>query len=263
MLKELLQEMEALWLKGHGAQVIQPPAEPKHVYLLREGEQVTRLSAEPEPRRHQCRDMATLVKFAADFASPEQAVCLWYDVSGVTALLDDEDRRDTLRLTLAPCPRFQALAQLDKAGGDARRFNQPALLRFLRVGMAGAVAPNWVQAVRKMKFRQASSTEREVQHGRASLGRSIEAELTGSEGLPEELVFKVRVWEGVPSQPEVFVACDLEIDAQAETFQLTPLPGQVQAAVRTAEAWLGDSLNALADEARAEGDRLHVYYGQP
>jgi hypothetical protein len=138
-------------------------------------------------------------------------------------------------------------------------FDQKAFIKLLRIDLAGCLGPagNLLDVVRQVKFKQHQSGEGVIQHGKASVGRAIQSELTGAGTIPEEATLDVPVFAGPLARRRYRVDCAIEVDPATEKFQLIPFPGAVEAAICAAEKEVGVDLEtAVASEAA-------IYYGTP
>ncbi len=257
MLQELFEAIQEQAREAMSPKVFQAPGEPPHRYYLATPDGTTSLlSADPPPRNHQASDLETVARWASAGAGP---VAVWYSRAGVVALLNDETRRDRVSLKLTLSPQMKTIMALDV---KAPAYDQKAFIRLLRIDLAGCLpSPNLLQAVRTLKFSVLRGVEGEVQHGKESIGRALKAELVGANALPEDVILRLPPWEGVVAA-HVEIACAVEIDPVGERPQLIPFPGQVERAVRAAEADLGSQLRELLAEVGAS-ESVSVSYGQP
>lgn len=245
-----------------GVKVLKVAEEPDHVYYLASPQgTVQRVEAEPEPRDHHVLDIPSLVRFVEPFVG-EQEVEIWYHRARVVAILDSDIRRDQVNLCLEFSPQLQALRHLE---GKATPHGQKEFVRLLRVTLAGCVPSGLIDVVRHMKFRVNSSGEGVISHGKSSVGRTLEAQLTGEKEIPEEVNLEVPIWNGFQSHRKFRVPCAIEIDPAAEKISLTPLPGAIEEAVRLAEECLGNLLNEELVDTIVESSLPHVQvlYGTP
>jgi hypothetical protein len=150
-----------------------------------------------------------------------------------------------------------ALTDLAVEAKGRPSYKQADFVRLLRITFAGCLGPagNLLEIVRKIQFRVNQAGRSEVQHGKASIGKSLEAELTGAGALPEEVVFQVPIFESGFQDLEM-VGCALEVDPQTETFQLIPYPRSIEEALSVAEERLGAELTASLEGVR-------VFHGVP
>lgn len=164
----------------------------------------------------------------------------------------DDERRDTVRL---PLPLSAPFAGLMKWAESGWKGGQEQLVRLLRTTLAGSFAPaSLLPTVRSLKFRQASDGSSEIQHGRQSMGKSIEASVSGANELPDEVTFRVPVWD--LDDEDAYIAtvrCAFDVSVSDGVFVLTPLPGELARATREAVDHMAD-LIIQADDAAASED---------
>lgn len=258
MFKELVDRIAELAVRANSTTVVNLAAEPDHVYLLARPDGTADVRhAGPKPRRHVAGSLDTVVTLAKEHAETSAlSAVIWYSRKAIVCLLDDATRRDQVRFDLQCSKQIETLQVLE---GIRKPFKQAELLSLLRVTFAKCLdqTGNLVEILRRIKFRQASAGESVVQHGKSSLGRSVEAELTGTGALPEYVTLHVPIWTNLVVG-EQSVQCALEPDAATETFQLIPLPGEIENATQRAERVIYERLlDAVGDAPIA------VYLGTP
>lgn len=250
MIQEALQYLIHLG-KESGAKVIPTPG-PKHEYIIeRRDGTLTEKTAEPEPRDHKALDLSAVIAFATDYDAPS----VWYSRHSVTCLVNDEERRDKVRLSLDWSPPMKALMQLE-ARPDPMKQSQLVLL--LRTTFARCLAPagDILTAVRSLKFSAGSDGASSIQHTSVSVGRAIRSEITGAKVIPEEITLDVPIFANAFAFTGR-VQCAIDIDPGAETFKLIPLPLEIERAVVSAEKRIAELL------AEGIGESAPIYYGNP
>lgn len=260
-----LERIVELANKAHGPKVLKASQEPDHIYnIVDEDGKVERCEAEPEPRCHTALDLETVAKFASGFAAAGKHVEVWYHRNAVCAVLDAGTRRDVVNMPLPYSPQHVTLSHLEKT---RPQLSQKDFVRLLRVDLAGCLPRGVIDSVRNLKFRQLSTGESQIGHGKASVGRQIEAELTGSCNIPEDVDLLLPVWASLFSARLFRVPCVLEIDPGAEKFCLLPLPGAIENVIREAEGLLFNALSHAIAEAlpgdMPSADNVTVLYGTP
>lgn len=140
--------------------------------------------------------------------------------SGVTVVLDETDRTERVTMDFAFSPQFQALKRLEQPT------NQKALVTALRSALYGCCGYiDIVNVVRKIQFNRTSDGKTTVEHGRESLGRSVEKAVQSMGGeIPEELTFVVSLFSvpsDVPTRIELRYAIDIDVDN--ENIKLVPI----------------------------------------
>lgn len=258
MLVEFLNRVVELADERRTPQVLRPPQEPEHVYLLANPDGgVERRRAEAAPRKHLAGSLGALADMAQGMG--DTCTAAWYNRHEVSVVLDDTDRRDVVSLPLTLSHPLRKLSSLE--ANRTLWWAQKDFINLLRIDLAGCLgaAGNLLAVVRQLKFRQLAQSAGDLQHGKASLGKAIEAELTGAGSLPEQVVLHVPVFLNLvlPTQP---VLCALDIDPANEKLALIPLPGALEQALRGGESDIAEKLALhLAD---TDQKSVPVYYGQ-
>lgn len=258
MFKELVDRLVELGERNASGRVIATPAEPSHTYCLQKPDgSLEYVRATPPKRSHYASDVATLAAIVKRFAEQgKHIVSVWYSQQGVLALLDDDDRHDRAILPLSLSSFVVALRKLEHT---RTWLTQVEFIQLLRITLAGCLSSsNILSSVRSVKFRQLAQGERDVQHGKVSLGKSLEAELNGASTIPEEMSLWVPIFPGVVDAA-IMIPVALDVDPVAEKFLLQPLPGSVDAAIREAEKRLG----ALVRAALEGVENVAIHYGCP
>lgn len=257
MLQEALKLIEETAVKAAGArdklQIVHVPTEPGHIYYtVGPGGEKERRVTEPAPRCHELATVAEVLEFVEKKGSDKSVI--WYDRSGVTIVVDDSTRRDLASVSLEFTPQFVKLQELERY----QPFKQKEFVRLLRVTLAGTLQdPRLLDWVRAVKFTTQGNAAGQVRHGRESMGRDIDAQVTSeiTDDCPEEVTLFVRVFTDPILVATSQVVCAVEIDASAETFSLTPLPLQLHNAIE-------DQVERFGSDFR-EGAKCPVFRGTP
>lgn len=242
--------------------VVRVSGEPGHVYFLRQTDgSLKRYEAAAAPRSHKAASIEAIVNKAADAIKEGDMPEIWYSRAGVAIYLDASDRRDTVQLNLGLSLPLSRLIELEK---QRPGFQQAQLIKELRITFRDCLtsAGNLVEVLRKVKFNAGKDVDSEVQHGKVSLGKTLTAQVTGTGVLPEYVTLTVPVFANrTLASCTATVECALEPDAGTETFQLIPLPGQIERAIDAGETKLGSMIHQGLAEAKAEA--TGVFFGQP
>ncbi len=252
--------MTFLFDKGKAAAspVVELPGVPNKVLLRQPDGQFKEYDKPPAPRQHTALSAEALVAAVAAFKGDTPAV--WYGPAKVVAVLDN-DRRETVTYHLGTSRPFDVLRELEKSG---QAFDQRSLVKLLRTTFKACLGqcPTLVETVRRVRLVQGSDAAGEVQHGKSSVGKSITAEVTGTGKLPEYVVLTVPVFRN-PDLPFVFpVECAFEPNPDVGTFQLIPLPGELDRAQARAEQAVGTRLAELVD-GKAGAGAVEIINGTP
>ena len=263
MLADLVQKLLDIGRKEVAVKAVHPESEPKHRYALvnRLDGSVTWKDAEPEPRKHVASTIGDLCRFATDKYCPDfSGSVIWYHRSGITLLCHDDSRRDRVSLPLTYSPQTQKLAEWEK---NRPQISQKELILTLRTTFKDSLgaAGNLIEVLRKLKMKVNTQGESEIGHGKASIGRSIEAEVTGAGSIPEYVILFVPVFVQPFAAWPFQVQCALEPDAGTNTFQMIPIPGQLESAMSQAEDALAEAIAGHLGEDFA--GKIPAYRGVP
>ncbi len=254
MLKEFVDAIAAQAVEAKGGRFLKPAQEPAHVYyLVTPDGKVERVEGAPEPRRHAAGNLQAVIDLAKNLPEPGHAV-VWYHRTGVVLVMDDSTRRDTVTLGLELSPQVLTLHAQEQR---ATAFKHADFLKLLRVNFADCLhrTGNLMESLKKVNFQAGKVVDSSVGHGKASVGRSLESQVTGTAAIPEQIDLDVPVFS--TRQERCIVRCALEPDGATETFSLIPLPGQIEAGIRAAEERVGVILHADLKGVAP------VYYGRP
>lgn len=240
--------------------IVKADHEPSHIYFMRdeEGRLVAR-QAEPTPRANTASSLTAIVEMMGAGSEPVISEA-WYSRDGVTLFLDAKTRRDRVTLPVSISPQMKKLIELQSSQPT---FSQSAFLKLLRIDLYGCLgsAGNLVEIVRRVKFKATQQAEGAVGHGSVSLGRAITAEVTGTGTIPETVTLDVPVFANACfSNIREAVVCAVEPNAETNTFQLIPLPGEIERAVARGEGEIGEMIGAMTADAGIDCKPL---YGKP
>jgi hypothetical protein len=226
-------------------EIIKPEREPAHIYYIRKPDgELERVESAKLPANNKAASLATIVELALK----EDEAVIWYSQSGV--VLKHGDGRGLTKLEL---PLSAQLTTLKTIAGT--RYTQADIIKLFRITFAKVVDQSVIAILRKIKFAASTSGESTVEHGKTSLGKLINAEVTGQGILPETLVFNVPFFESFRlASIRVSIECALEPSAETATFQVIPLPGEIDAAIAKAE----DALRALILNQFEDGQEVRV-----
>lgn len=247
MLQELFDAISRQAVEAHGKIIVKHEAEPAHTYWMRgkDGEWSS-YDADPEPRDHTVKDLSSLKTFVDDHiaGNDETALRVWYSIEAVILIVDDDTRRDRLTLPLKLSPQMTSLQAMEK---QPKAIKQTELVRWLRTMMAGAMSrcPNLLEIVRRVKFVVNQSGQSIATHGKTSVGRSIETEMTGVATIPELVEFTIPVFDASFPGINAVVPVAIDIDAGTESFTLIPIPGEIAKRLDDAEQALGEDVEEV------------------
>ena len=229
-----------------GVEIKELPGESRRVLIAAAGSYT--LHDIPAPLRlHKINTLEDLTKEAEDAATAavgRVGPALWYEHAAVVLTYDYDDRRDRATLTLIESEQFKTL----KALQTIRALNQAAFCRLLKHDLAGAIPDTLLPTIRRLTFTKNAGGNSDLQHGRDTMGRQVEAAVVGAIDIPEYLTAAVPIYANPGLTKRHEIRLSLEISTTTEEFILRPLPDACQNAVDAAQAWIGNALRDLAPE---------------
>lgn len=250
MLKEALDYLSETFKRSREARKLELPGDGRTVYVD-QGGSLTPYPVLPAVRGHKVDSVDDMIGAAIKWKT---APVLWISGEAVVLLPDDGDRRDRITLPLAKSHQFAKLIELSK---DAE-LDQAALIRLLRVDLPGAGGrAELLATVRNIKWRTASAGNANIQHGNESMGKQIEAEVSGAGAIPEQVLVTGPVYRNPGERDNTFgVLCDLEIVPTEQVFMFKPLPDEIE---RVTEA----ALEGIRGRLMSELGDMAIFYGTP
>lgn len=255
MLQEGIREFERIVHQGNMVQLLPVDREPPHVYYLRIGDELRRCEAEPPPRQHTTTSLESLANIAMQFATESNDVAVWYGRQGIVALLDDTTRRDRVTLHLRPSKQMEVLTMWDR---NVTWLDQWKLFETMRICFGHYInTPGIIDSIRRLRFRLTSTGEKTIEHGRQSIGKSLEAELTGVKDIPEEISFTVPAFDGGALGVYCHITTVVQVNPEAEKIALIPEAGAIE------RSWLRveNEIGGLLLELIKDNEHIHMYQG--
>lgn len=249
-------------VEAHGNRIIYAPAEPKHVYWLRDSQgELQKQHAEPEPAKHEPTNFESVVAIAKD-ADHEQDQSLWCSLSGVVAILSD-DRRERATLKLTKSKQFAKLCEWDKAGVNGESLDHVTTYTLFRTLFRDSLPAHGTirDDIRKVDIQKAQQAASDVSRTAVSMSKKLIAEASGADKLPDVLTFDVPVFAEAIAPIRVKIRVAFDLDPQQERFRFIVLPNEIETAVADAEAWVEKRIvDLIGDE---NTDMFPVYRGTP
>lgn len=196
----------------------------------------------PRPRSYTATTIGAFCAMVTRLGSNRDTMVL-VSLSGAVAILDEGDGRRRERVRLR--------ANINEAAGEIGRWqgehwhSQAELIRSLRTTLRDTYSPaDLLPTLRQIKFSKRTDGASEVQHGRESMGASIERQVSGAGDLPEDVVFSTPWFDpiGDATPPEAAVTCALDIDTESAGFMLKPVIADIRRAELDAVAWLATEI---------------------
>jgi len=255
MLREALEyvfeQSERATDKGK-ARKLDLPGDGRTIVVEHNGQMLER-KVPPPLRAHTVDSVADLVDAAHRWKSDAGNV-IWISSDRLVLVIDDADRRETVTMPLVESYVFTRIKRL----ASNPTIDQASLVRLLRVELRGvARATELLTAVRKIKFRQAESGHSDIQHGNESMGRAVEAEVTGADAIPDMLVVDTNLYSNPGlDEHKLAIGLDLEIDVKNQKFLLRPIPDEIEKVTAA-------QLSAIRDEIEVADAAIPLFFGKP
>lgn len=245
---ESIREIERLTTAAARTTFLQRPGDPKHVvHMVGPYGLVEKQEVEPAPLAVTLATPAELAQYSTDQADPLKAH-VFYGEDGIVLVLDKVTRRDRV---VCPLTKTGPLKFLEAA---SVQLPQKEFARTLRILLRDCLpGTGLLNLVRNIKWQSAGETAGAIAHGKESMGRSISAQVLGTDAFPEEVTLTVRLWENFDWRADV--QCALEIFPHEQRFQLTPFPMQIATA-------LEEGLAAIAVFLE-DAQKAPIYLGNP
>jgi hypothetical protein len=182
---------------------------------------------------------------------------VWVTPKSIEAFVHDDADAHTYgaqRAAIARVLTAQATALAGLRSGVS--FDQRELVKFLRFSIP--TAPREIlAAVRAVDFSRKSAGASSIEHGRESLGRSVELKVQGAAEIPESFAVAFMLYEGVEfagtwGSIDVHVLIDLE----SSKFTLFVRPDEWQRRLDSAEL-------EIAARVKSEIPNARVFIGTP
>lgn len=260
MLQEAIKTIQELAEEASRAKqprIVPIPGDPRNVFVDAAGTggwEVRRLAA--PKRTHKpatLEDLGRLALYAHDL---DLDPAVWHSEDKVHLVFSQNDPWDEAILPLVKTPQWLLMEKL----ADKVPLRQRELITILRVELAGCIgSPRLLNSVSHVNFRAGVQGESRLEHGRESMGKSVESEVAGvKEQIPERETVRVPLYENVGERGLRWdIECDLEVNATEQVFVFRPLPGQLEEAVALHQGDIRQRLQA------ALGDDVPVYSGTP
>lgn len=252
MLRDALAGIVGLAHDAEAMTILNIPGMPEDMraYHVRGMDEPALLTLPKQPMRQKVDSLETLLALARNAG---ETPSIWYDESEITLVYGHTTRREWATMQLKRSPVFLAVENLKKH----HRFDQKNLLRWLRFDLSGALScggPELLAAAKTVKFRKQQEGESTIVHGKASLGKNIQAEVAGASDIPEQFRVLCSVFMNSGCRCSVLLELGVEVDVDAAEFVIRPLSGEIETAfdlvladiVRSMRSSLGDAFPILA-----------------
>lgn len=189
--------------------------------LTKPGGETERVTAQLPARDHLFFELASFIAAVEFYAvkSGDQPV-VWVHSTAVVAVLDDDDqRRHSLKMALTYSDQYAAIRN---NSGDS--FTQSALIKWLKANFALDI--KLLAALRKVDFTRTGSGNSSREHGRETLGRSVEAAVQGTEEIPESFTVNIPAYSNSGLRAKFPMELRINIDVENHEFELFAGPNE-------------------------------------
>jgi len=205
------------------------------------------------PIRHQCLTLDSFIQAATEFSRETGPRVFLSPTKAVAVLNHAEERIETVTLDLTYSDRWKALVAL------SGEMPHDKLVKLLAVTLRGSVDEALVRKIRRVEFASTGSGKSEVQHGRDTMGKAVEAVVSNIEDIPESFIVSVPVYSNADIRQPYPVELVLEINTRAQTFTVVPSPDELTKCQQQAAGAIVDRLvTALKAENVFEGSPQFV-----
>jgi hypothetical protein len=136
--------------------------------------------------------------------------------------------------------RFETVRGLE---ARAERLSVLEASKLIRFELNGLGAEKLLGALRKISFVRTGAGEASAEHGKESLGRSVERSVQQTDQIPETFTVKVPVFANQGMRDiTVCVTCGIYLDTENECVQIRPLADEIASAMNAAQNSLHDLL---------------------
>jgi len=246
-LQTTLELIQTTAVSAAAATLVDIPGDGRTAWVQQDGELLD-IPVPPPTRRHIVYELDDLARYARrvveEVTKPAPAV-VWIGTSSVVLVIDDLDRRDTVRIDLEIDPRFALLKSLS----FDRPFSQGDFIRLLRLGLE--VDESFIAQWRHLRWRKSANEDARMEAGNESVSRELLAQLEGYANMPTELDYRTCVYAHPDLDTEYTITLGIEIDPDRKRIHIVPMPGQIieaqQQATDAVHGRLSEALYAIAD----------------
>ena len=253
MLAEFIDRIRGLAHEADSIQFETHDLLPEKVFL-RQGNGVTEHEVRPPYRVHQIGGYSDLVRAMNDEGMVPGDAEIFHNHLAVVAHLDREDRRETLSLGLVQSERWKKLVDLRTGWKGGVR----EVVKMLRFDLHSTGTESVLRALSRVDFTRKSDGGANVDHGRESLGKSVEAAVQQADSIPETFMVTCSVYTnpGFRDLSQVQVACGVYLDMQNDQIEIRTLSDEIEAGMNAAQA-------AIAQKLAEDLPAVPSYFGAP
>lgn len=248
MLKEAIQLLMDKAVSAAGPHRMAESRDGRSAMFLMPDGVIENVDVGPYPRCHHFGSLDDLAGFATRFSDAS----VWHKKDAVVVLCDDQKRQDMGTLVLEWSREYRVLDKLDH-GED--KYAQAAFVRLLHRELG--VDASIVAAFRRLDFQVLQASYGEFSHGKDRMGKSVQADVQGSQDIPDEITVTVPIYETPGERAPEPIACGVDLEPQNSVIRFRPLPGELSKALESRQVDIRRRLVALL------GNGAKIYFGAP
>lgn len=207
--------------------VLPLPAEKPGTYALVKPDGATDVRvAEPSWHTEKLKtptDLNDFIGHDKKIMANEAPSAIYISENEVAYIYDQTDRRDRASCELVVSDPFDVLAGFSRNPTD---LSHEALIRHLRITFRGCIPAEILKTLRSVKFSTGADASATIQNTKTeSMGNTVRNAIAGDNPMPEELFFRVPIFENHTFMADV--ACALEVFPSRQAFRIVPYPGEI------------------------------------
>lgn len=227
MLRELFLTLVEHAKKANEVRIYPFPGDSRRAMVCNPNGDVVNVDLEAPLRRIEFGDLTSFASFVDSHAD----AMVFLSAQEIVAWLDKYDRREYAFLLAHYTRRW---SQLEQLGGGSSGFSVRELVRFLALELG--VSAGIVSKFRRIDFTRTSSGKNHVEHGRESLGRSVESAVQQVDELPEELRIDVDVLNNRELDTTTTAVVRVFVNHDEQKIELRTVADELESAKRAAMA---------------------------
>jgi len=236
MLKEAIDRLAELGSEAAGIEIKELD---QRKVVVRTGTTYATVERDPPPRKYVAEQVVGFVAIVEQLATNG---IVFVDSESVVAVLDDDIRSDKIVMPLTESRALTALREL------ATPRDQRFLITKLREELAGCVEERFLATIRRLDFSRKNDGRSSIQHGKESLGKSVEAVVQSAEGdVAEVIVVSFMAFTDIGAGSTIEVRCAVTLDAVNEKIAIRPVGEELTSGLLRARQGVCEKLGALLD----------------
>ena len=181
--------------------------------ILSDRDETKVLEAGPRPYCGQLNSYESIIEFCKQHTNAE----IYIDGVNVRILLDRNSRREYMVCPLELAGVWRVLRDITI---KQQKFKVQDVRRLLRVGFGVDAAHPLYTALGKIDFRRTNTGKFQAEHGKESLGRSVESEAQSTESIPENFSVHTPVFNTPGFDHYVTLDVGVWVHADSEQIEL-------------------------------------------